>query len=68
MSYHDFCTNSSVVVPPRDFPVCLHDEDGAILYEDDFAALRNRIIKLNDVVKLTQYIAKDLSHLLYISY
>jgi hypothetical protein len=59
MSNHEFRTNSSIVVPPRDFPVCLYDEDGAILYEDDFAALRNQIIRLNDVEKLKQYISKD---------
>lgn len=58
MSYQYFGTSCSVVVPARDFPVCLHDEDGAVLY-DDYEGLRNRILMLNDVEKLKQYIAKD---------
>ncbi|KUL82398.1 hypothetical protein ZTR_10321 [Talaromyces verruculosus] len=59
MSYNYFRTNRSEVAPPRDLPVCLHDEDGAVLYEDDFRGFRMQIIKLNDVATLKQYIAKD---------
>ncbi|KUL81749.1 hypothetical protein ZTR_09411 [Talaromyces verruculosus] len=59
MSYHDFRKNWSTVDPPTDFPVCLHDQDGTILYETDDAALRNQIIRLNDLEKLKQYIEKD---------
>ncbi|EED20778.1 hypothetical protein TSTA_039730 [Talaromyces stipitatus ATCC 10500] len=59
MSYHHFRTNRSDVAPPRDIPVCLHDQDGTMLYEDDFAGLRNRIIMLNDAATLEKYIVKD---------
>ncbi|KAI7970128.1 hypothetical protein EIK77_008355 [Talaromyces pinophilus] len=59
MSYHYFRTNRSEVAPPRDFPICLRDQDGAMLYEDDVRGLRMQIIKLNDVAALKQYIARD---------
>ncbi|KAH8701832.1 ankyrin repeat-containing domain protein [Talaromyces proteolyticus] len=39
-------------------PICLYDQNGAILYENNYQGLRNKIVQLNDVALLKQYIVK----------